>query len=99
MGGEVTVVLSQHNGSVSLQVIDNGIGIAPAERALVFNRFYRIEDNAGEGCGLGLAIVKEIVLAHHADISIGDGLPRGHVDSTNAYGTNITVQFKAYDKQ
>jgi len=104
VGGEVTVALSQQDATVLLQVIDNGIGIAPAERPLVFNRFYRIEANAGEGCGLGLAIVKEIVLAHHADISIGDGLPRGHADSANAYGTSITVQFKAiesksYDKQ
>lgn len=98
-GGEVTVALSQRDGNVVLEIMDNGIGISVEERALVFNRFYRVEDSAGEGCGLGLAIVKEIVLAHHAEISIRDGLIRDQSAGTIAYGTNITINFKAYDKQ
>ena len=98
-GGEVTVDLSHSDNSILLQVMDNGIGIAPEERALVFNRFYRVEDNAGEGCGLGLAIVNEIALAHHAGISIKDGLPSGGVDGQVTYGINITIEFKSYDKQ
>lgn len=93
-GGEVTVILSNQADNVKLQVIDNGIGIAPEQRELVFNRFYRIEDNAGEGCGLGLAIVKEIALAHHAEISIKDGLAHHHDDGAVSYGTNITINFK-----
>src|SRR3546814_13397770 len=32
-------------------------------RERVFERFYRVADNAGEGSGLGLAIVREICLA------------------------------------
>ncbi len=91
-GGEVTVRLSQTNADVLLEVIDNGIGIPQDKREMVFHRFYRIEDGAGEGCGLGLAIVKEIALAHHAEISIHDGLP--HQDNTNTCGTNITIIFK-----
>ena len=91
-GGEVTVRLSQADHEVSLQVIDNGIGIPQDKRELVFHRFYRIEDGAGEGCGLGLAIVKEIALAHHAEISIHDGLP--HQNDKSACGTNITIIFK-----
>ena len=98
-GGEVTVALSHSDDSIMLQVMDNGIGIPPQERELVFNRFYRVEDNAGEGCGLGLAIVKEIALAHHAGISIKDGLPSGGVDGHLTYGINITIDFKSYDKQ
>lgn len=97
-GGEVTVALSLDAGRAILQVIDNGIGIAPEERELVFNRFYRVEDSAGEGCGLGLAIVKEIALAHHAEISIQDGLPRKQADGVVAFGVNITIDFKAYDR-
>lgn len=93
-GGEITVALSHQADEIVLQVIDNGIGIAPEKRALVFNRFYRIEDNAGEGCGLGLAIVKEIALAHHAEISIKDGLARHYEGGVISYGTNITINFK-----
>lgn len=97
-GGEVTVVLSKHSEYVVLEIMDNGIGIAPEERELVFNRFYRVEDSAGEGCGLGLAIVKEIVLAHHASISINDGLAHNQAGDAQACGTNITIKFKSYDK-
>lgn len=97
-GGEVTVVLSKQDTHVVLEVMDNGIGIAPEERELVFNRFYRVEDSAGEGCGLGLAIVKEIVLAHHAGISIKDGLVHNQRDDRLAFGTNITINFKSYDR-
>jgi len=96
-GGEVTVALSHQDDAVLLQVMDNGIGIAPEQRALVFNRFYRVEDSAGEGCGLGLAIVKEIVSAHHADISIQDGLPRHAPAGEVLYGANFTITFKAAD--
>ena len=98
-GGEVTVALSESDDSIVLQVMDNGIGIAREKRELVFNRFYRVEDNASEGCGLGLAIVKEIVLAHHAGISIKDGLPRSGVDGQTTYGTNVKIEFKFYDQQ
>lgn len=98
-GGEVTVALSHLAGRIVLQVMDNGIGIPPEKRALVFNRFYRIEDNIGEGCGLGLAIVKEIALAHHAEVGIHDGLVRSHEDGATTYGTNITISFRNDDKQ
>ena len=98
-GGEVTVKLSNEAADVVLEVMDNGIGIAPEERERVFNRFYRVADNTGEGCGLGLAIVKEIVLAHHAGISIKDGLAHNQPDGGLACGTNITINFKSYDKQ
>ncbi len=92
VGGEVTVRLSQADDEVTLQIIDNGIGIPYDKRDLVFHRFYRVEDGAGEGCGLGLSIVKEIASAHHAQISIGDGLPQQ--GNTDACGTNITIIFK-----
>ncbi len=93
-GGEVTVALTYQANVAILQIIDNGIGIAADKRELVFNRFYRIEDNVGEGCGLGLAIVKEIVLAHNASIYITDGLLHAYEIGCIAYGTSITINFK-----
>ncbi len=98
-GGVVTVALSQKEDNATLQIIDNGIGIAHDQQELVFNRFYRVEDSDGEGCGLGLAIVKEIALAHHASISIQDGLPYSDAGGHITYGTNVTIDFKAYDQQ
>jgi two-component system sensor histidine kinase TctE len=51
-----------------LEVEDNGPGIAPQERARVFERFYRGAEPEGEGSGLGLAIVREIAVSHDAQL-------------------------------
>lgn len=57
--------------SALLQVVDNGPGIAPAEREQVFQRFYRGESSQSrEGSGLGLAIVREIARLHGADVRL-----------------------------
>lgn len=87
-GGEVTVAVIQQNNQAILQVIDNGIGIALEKREQVFNRFYRIQDNLGQGCGLGLAIVKEIATAHSANFAISDGIA-----SNSTLGCTVSVQF------
>ena len=81
-GGVVTVRVRTNNiaktavgeGAV-LEVEDSGIGIVPAERELVFERFYRVlgSDPEGEnldGSGLGLAIVREIADQHRALVRI-----------------------------
>jgi two-component system, OmpR family, sensor histidine kinase TctE len=53
-----------------LEVEDTGPGVPPAERAHVFERFYRILGSNVEGSGLGLAIVREIAQQHDAEIEI-----------------------------
>jgi two-component system sensor histidine kinase MprB len=46
-------------------VRDEGPGIAPADRAHVFDRFYRAaESRALPGSGLGLAIVRQVAESH-----------------------------------
>ncbi|MDY0329366.1 MAG: sensor histidine kinase N-terminal domain-containing protein [Thiomonas sp.] len=74
--------------SVLLQVDDSGPGIPEAERALVFEPFYRILDNGSEGSGLGLAIVREIARQHEAEITLSD-LSRG----ASRLGFRVQVQF------
>lgn len=69
-GGSVTVRVREDEGLMLLEVEDTGPGIAPAERAHVFERFYRILDNSAPGSGLGLAIVREIAQQHGADIDL-----------------------------
>ncbi|MDF1486385.1 sensor histidine kinase N-terminal domain-containing protein [Ramlibacter sp. H39-3-26] len=56
-----------------LQVEDDGPGIAPAERARVAQRFYRVPGTVGEGNGLGLAIAEEIARLHRAALSLASG--------------------------
>ena len=52
-------------------VEDHGIGVALADRALVFEPFWR-KDERPPGSGLGLSIVKEIATLHGGDIEISE---------------------------
>lgn len=78
-GGSVTVrVRCDGAGEPALlEVEDTGPGIAPSERARVFERFYRILGSNTQGSGLGLAIVREIAQQHGAEIDVFNN-PRSH---------------------
>jgi two-component system, OmpR family, sensor histidine kinase TctE len=68
-GGSVTVRLRADAGWI-LEVEDTGIGIEPADRGRIFDRFYRVLGTPSEGSGLGLAIVREIAELHDASINV-----------------------------
>jgi two-component system sensor histidine kinase TctE len=61
--------------TLSLQVEDSGPGIAPAEREMVFQPFYRSLGNEADGSGLGLPIVLEIAGQHRATVTLTDSRP------------------------
>jgi two-component system sensor histidine kinase TctE len=69
-GGSVNVRVTGGD-TPELVVADTGPGIPEAERALVFERFYRAVGSGGSGSGIGLAIVKEIANRHGATIEVG----------------------------
>lgn len=58
------------NGATEIDIADNGSGIGPESRALIFEKFARLNDptRAG-GAGLGLAICKEIIEFLGGDIT------------------------------
>jgi two-component system sensor histidine kinase KdpD len=64
---------------VRIWVEDEGPGIAPDERELVFEKFHRGKSAASvpSGTGLGLAITREIVRSHGGRVWVEDVLPRG----------------------
>ena len=72
--GEVNVSVLNQDGDVVLLVCDNGPGIDPQQRQMVFERFYRDVNHSSsvQGNGLGLSIVRRIAEIHHAEITLGE---------------------------
>lgn len=71
--GFVSVSLSQHHRLGRVTVEDTGIGIAPDDLSLVFNRFWRADkarSRRAGGTGLGLAISQAIVQHHRGKITV-----------------------------
>ena len=88
--GQVTARLlaDRFSGVLMVLVEDTGPGIAEAERALVFQPFYRTLGTNVDGSGLGLAIVAEIAQQHGASVEIESC---GH--PAPLPGARITVRF------
>jgi signal transduction histidine kinase len=78
-GGAVAVTISANEVRVQVAVVDTGLGIAPHELELIFNKFYRVEKNRAKtgGAGLGLAIAKRIIQAHGGDLWVESELGEG----------------------
>ena len=86
-GGTVRLRLHQiDSANAELVVSDEGPGIAPEERGLVFERFYRSASaRAMPGSGLGLAIVKQVVVKHGGMIHVGETVPDGQPPGTSFF--------------
>jgi two-component system sensor histidine kinase KdpD len=66
------------DGSAAAVAVSNdGDPLPPADRARVFDRFYRGREarRAGPGTGLGLYVARKIALAHGGDITLVDAGP------------------------
>jgi signal transduction histidine kinase/ActR/RegA family two-component response regulator len=90
-GGRVVVRLAAEERDVLVEVADTGIGIAPAEQPLIFERFYQVDPAAHRrfgGIGLGLAIVRQILDAHGCRIE---------VDSAPSAGTTFRFRLPRAD--
>jgi two-component system phosphate regulon sensor histidine kinase PhoR len=71
-GSSVQVTVRRGDGTVEGAVRDHGIGIAAADRARIFERFYKADrTRSGRGgTGLGLAIARHIVAGHGGEIGV-----------------------------
>lgn len=77
-GTPITVRAQRGDGEIRVTVEDRGPGIPKEQLAGLFERFYRIRNDADEpGIGLGLAIAKGIVEAHGGRIGIDSEIGEG----------------------
>ncbi|MEQ5872617.1 sodium:solute symporter [Sagittula sp. NFXS13] len=66
---ELTIAADTQDGWLKLDFIDNGSGVGPEARDLIFEKFARVSDQKAGGAGLGLAICRQIVARLGGEIS------------------------------
>lgn len=75
----VLLKMFQNNKEIHLQVIDEGPGIADAEKEKIFEKYYRGSQGKIKGTGLGLYLAKKIVQAHNGTITIKNNFLKGSI--------------------
>ncbi len=79
-GGTIGIQLYIEDKWIRLEVKDTGKGIPPEKISLIFERFYRIdENNSKPGSGIGLALTKRLVEQHHGNIEAIGEVGKGSV--------------------
>lgn len=89
----VNVAVCEQNGTATIRVIDQGIGIPQASLGRIFERFYRVDparSRATGGTGLGLAIVKHCVQDCGGTINVW---------SREGEGSTFTIELPAAERQ
>jgi two-component system phosphate regulon sensor histidine kinase PhoR len=85
-GSIIQVNSIDDENSVTISVIDQGIGIPKEHLSRLFERFYRVDKARSRklgGTGLGLSIVKHIALAHNGSVNVTSEIQKGSVFSIN----------------
>jgi two-component system sensor histidine kinase KdpD len=83
--GRPVLVRSRRSGErLVVRVVDQGAGIPEPDRKLIFEPFYRRQQDSGRGFGLGLAIARGFVEANGGEIA---------VESVPSQGSTFVVSF------
>lgn len=80
--GSVNITLETRGQEGVITIADTGVGIAPEQRELIFEPFYRVNKSRSRefgGAGIGLSLVKTILKRHGASITVSENNPQGSV--------------------
>ncbi len=87
--GEVWIRTRSSNGTVEVEIEDNGVGIPREHLKRIFEPFFTTKP-VGQGTGLGLSISYGIIEQHHGKI---------HVASTPDKGSVFTVRLPVFQER
>ncbi len=87
-GGTIKIITSTKNGSVKIEIFDNGCGMSQETIDKIFQPFYTTKE-VGKGTGLGGSISYGIIKEHEGDIIC---------DSKVGEGTKFTIVLKKYEE-
>ncbi len=79
-GGDISMSIESAKGKVKVYVCDSGMGIPPAERERIFEKFYRLDPNQAKGVGgtgLGLYISSELIKRMRGKIGVKGNRSKG----------------------
>ena len=77
---EITIKTRNISDGIEITVEDKGLGLSPASRKLIFDKFYRVPTgnvHDVKGFGLGLSYVKNMLTAHKGNIDVKSELGKG----------------------
>ncbi|MCU0394286.1 MAG: response regulator [Chitinophagaceae bacterium] len=71
-GGTVRIVVEEAAQTVSIRIIDNGIGIPAGQISKLFTTYYQVDHGNGHpvGYGIGLALAKSLVNLHQGSLTV-----------------------------
>jgi len=91
--GKIDIVIQNKNKILTINVIDNGIGISAENQKIIFDRFKRLDNginSLNRGHGLGLSINKALLEMLDGKIT---------VKSSSESGTDFEIQIPESDKE
>ena len=73
----IYIEFKENNFYTQIEIIDEGLGIAPSEVNHIFERFYKGKNSSNNSFGIGLALAKEIILKDNGKIIVNSKLDKG----------------------
>ena len=76
-GTKVRVRLTQYKDTLTIEITDDGPGVASAQLGDIFLPFQQGDNSSSKGNGLGLSIAKDIIESHGGHIEAKNNQPSG----------------------